>query len=148
MARTERGGEKALRQGKRVATGSHDGNDLLHPGEVPAEEMVPGEALPVFLHDLKQLPEPAIPGLDSSSANQFVAGYNEKCNPAAKFYPIGRYQTDPTLPFYIPPPSNYVSLAICNSHVCVVVKPFFYLVKATWTLLSDTALVHGPHLFR
>ena len=76
MAGTERGGEKALRQGKRGATGSHDGNDLLHPGKLPAEEMVPGEALPVFLHDLKQLPEPAIPGLDSS-ANQFVAGYSE-----------------------------------------------------------------------
>ena len=125
MARTESGGEKVLRQCKRGATGSHDANDLLHPGEVPAEEMVPDEALPVFLHDLKQLPEPAILRLDSS-ANQFVAGYHETFNLAAKFYPIGRYETDTTQPFYIPPPSNYVSLAICNSHVCVVVKPFFY----------------------
>eukprot|EP00731_Ephydatia_muelleri_P024157 Em0016g428a len=68
--------KKSYANAQRGATGSHDANDLLHPGEVPAEEMVPGEALPVFLHDLKQLPEPAILRLDSS-ANQFVAGGEE-----------------------------------------------------------------------
>ena len=42
-------------------------------------KMVPGEALPVFLHDLKQLLEQAMPGLDSAAKeqlllHQFVAG--------------------------------------------------------------------------
>lgn len=42
-------------------------------------KMVPGEALPVFLHDLKQLLEQAMPGLDSTAKeqlllHQFVAG--------------------------------------------------------------------------
>ena len=42
-------------------------------------KMVPGEALLVFLHDLKQLLEQAMPGLDSADKeqlllHQFVAG--------------------------------------------------------------------------
>ena len=41
--------------------------------------MFPGEALPVFLHDLKQLLEQAMPGLDAEAKeplllHQFVAG--------------------------------------------------------------------------
>ena len=35
-------------------------------------KMVPGEALPVFLHDLKQLLEQAMPGLDSTAKEQLL----------------------------------------------------------------------------
>lgn len=35
-------------------------------------KMVPGEVLPVFLHDLKQLLEQAMPGLESNAMEQLL----------------------------------------------------------------------------
>ena len=79
MAGNQYGGEGDLRDNEERATDSAVINGFNTLEKFRQRKMFPGEALPVFLHDIKQLLEQAMPGLDAEAKeqlllHQFVAG--------------------------------------------------------------------------
>ena len=71
MVGTQRGSKKKLRQGK--DTGGNDVDKFQPPGEVQAEKNGSRKALPVFMHDIMQLLDQAMPGLDNKAKDCYTS---------------------------------------------------------------------------